>query len=107
VDVTRLVPEPLLKQVVSVLNPRRIILFGSRARGEAGADSDYDLVAVLDDDAGDEMLSSRRSFEARRGIHLPIDILACREGTLNERARAIGSLAHTVLNEGIVVYERS
>jgi len=101
-----LVPAPLLKQMVSVLNPRRIILFGSRARGEAHQDSDYDLVAVLDDEAPDEMLSSRRSYEARRGIGLPIDILPCRESMLRTRARAVGSFAHTVMTEGVVVYER-
>jgi uncharacterized protein len=101
-----LVPERLLNQVVSVLNPRRVILFGSRARGEAREDSDYDLVVVLDDEAPDEMLSSRRSYEARKGIGLPIDILPCRESALQERARAIGSFAHMVLNEGVVVYER-
>jgi predicted nucleotidyltransferase len=101
-----LVPEPLLKQVVSVLNPRRIILFGSRAKGEGRDDSDYDLVAVLDDDAPEEMFSSRRSYEARKGIHLPIDILPCRESTLQKRARAIGSFAHTILTEGVIVYER-
>ena len=101
-----LVPEPLLKQMVSVLNPRRIILFGSRARGEAHEDSDYDLVAVLDDTVPDEMLSSRRSYEARKGIGLPIDILPCREGTLTSRAQAVGSFAHTILTEGVVVYER-
>ena len=102
-----LVPEPLLRQVVSVLHPRRIILFGSRARGAADEESDYDLVVVFDDDVPDEMLSARRSYEARRGIPLPIDILPCREGTLARRARAVGSFAHTVLTEGVVVYERS
>ena len=40
------VPEPLLTQVVSVFGPRRIILFGSRARGDARTDSDFDLVVA-------------------------------------------------------------
>ena len=64
-------------------------------------------MVVVDDTASDDMLSSRRSYEARKGIALPIDILACRESVLNERALAIGSFAHTVLTEGLVVYERT
>ena len=37
---------------------------------------------------------------------MPIDILPCRESTLKTRARAVGSFAHTILTEGVVVYER-
>jgi hypothetical protein len=35
---------------VAYFQPRRVILFGSMARGEAGPDSDNDLLVVLDDD---------------------------------------------------------
>lgn len=101
------VPELLLKQVVSVFGPRRVILFGSRARGDSRTDSDFDLVVVLDDDVPNERLSSKRRYEAHRGFPAPVDIIPCREGALKERARAIGSFAHTVLTEGVVVYERS
>jgi predicted nucleotidyltransferase len=103
--VADMVPEPLLRQVVSVLNPRRIILFGSRARGDTHADSDYDLVVVLDDETPDAEVNWRRRYQARRGFSA--DIVPCREGVLKERARAIGSFAHTVVTEGVVVYERT
>ena len=102
-----LVPESLLSQVVTVFDPRRVILVGSRARGSAREDSDYDLVVVLDDGVPDELLSARRRYEGRRGLAISADIIPCREGVLSERARAIGSFAHTVLTEGVVVYERS
>ncbi len=88
-----LVPESLLSQVVAVFDPRRVILVGSRARGDAREDSDYDLVVVLDDEVPDEMLSARRRYEGRRGLAIPADIIPCREGVLKERAGAIGSFA--------------
>jgi len=100
------IPQTLLNQVVSVFEPRRIILFGSRARGDARTDSDFDLVVVLDDNVPNERLSSQRRYEAHRDFATPVDIIPCREGVLAERGRAIGSLAHTVLTEGVVVYER-
>jgi uncharacterized protein len=100
------VPDQLLKQVVSVFHPRRVILFGSRARGDGHEDSDIDLVVELDDDAPPEMMSAKVIHSAREGYHEPVDILPCRESVLRERARAIGSFAHTILTEGVVVYER-
>jgi len=99
-----LVPEALLKQVVSVLAPRQVILFGSRARGDARSDSDYDLVIVLDDETPDERVTWQRRYQARKGYSA--DIVPCRETALKERARAVGSFAHTVVTEGVVVYER-
>jgi len=100
------VPEPLIRSIVDVYAPRRILLFGSHARGDAGPDSDLDLVAVLDDDVGPEALHRRRCHEARKGYTGSVDIIPCREGVLRERARAIGSFAHTIMREGVVVYER-
>ena len=61
---------------------------------------------VVDDDVPDESLLSRQRYEARKGISLPIDILPYRESTLKERSLAIGSFAHTILNEGVIIYER-
>lgn len=100
-------PETLLRQVVATYAPRRVILFGSHARGEAGPDSDLDLLVVLDDDAPPEALHWRRRHEARRGYAGGVDIIPCRERVLRERARAPGSLAATALREGVTVYERS
>lgn len=100
------VPDQLLSQVVSVFHPRRVILFGSRARGDAREDSDIDLVVELDNDAPPEMMSAKVIHSARAGYREPVDILPCRAGVLKERAQAIGSFAHTVLTEGVVVYER-
>lgn len=100
------VPETLLQSIVEVYAPRRVLLFGSAARGEAGPDSDLDLVVVLDDDVPAEALSWRRRHQARRGYQGAVDIIPCRESVLAERSRAAGSFADTVLREGIVVYER-
>ena len=46
-----LVPPELLDPVVAYFQPRRAILFGSTARGEAGhLSSDIDLLVIVDDD---------------------------------------------------------
>ena len=100
------VPASLLKSIVEVYAPRRVVLFGSRARGDDTADSDIDVVVVLDDNAPAEALSWRLRNAARDGYSGPVDIIPCRESVLAERARALGSFADTVLREGVVVYAR-
>src|SRR5690242_4992404 len=101
-----LVPPELLDPLVAYFQPQRIILIGSVARGEAGPDSDIDLVVVLDDDVMPEKLRARAVAEARAGYHGPVDIILCRASKLKARARAIGSFAHLVLRDGVTVYER-
>jgi len=56
--------DEIVEQIVKVLHPERIILFGSWARGEAGPDSDVDILVVADvaDPKG------FRSVEAREAI---------------------------------------
>jgi predicted nucleotidyltransferase len=51
------VPAELLNAVVAYFRPLRVILFGSAARGDAGPDSDIDLLVLLDDDAPAEKLT--------------------------------------------------
>lgn len=104
---TAVVPEQLLRQIVATYAPRRIILFGSHARGDARPDSDLDLLVVLDNDVPPEALHWRRRAEARRGYDGATDILACRQSDLDDRAEVPGSLAATVLREGLTVYERA
>jgi predicted nucleotidyltransferase len=56
------VPAELLKSVVDYFNPRKVILFGSRARGDARPDSDHDLLVVIDNNFPREKLSWRQSI---------------------------------------------
>ena len=48
-----LVPPDLPDPVMAYFRPRRVIIYGSVARGDATPDSDIDLVVVVDDDAAD------------------------------------------------------
>ena len=48
-----------IKNRLSVLNPARIILFGSYASGTARADSDIDLIVVLDKEGSTGSFSER------------------------------------------------
>ena len=100
------VPRELLDSIVAHFNPRRVILFGSMARGDAGPDSDIDLLVVVDDDTPAEVLSGRSDVKSRAGYHGAADILPCRASVFRTRAQARASLAATVMREGITLYAR-
>ncbi len=100
------VPPELLDGIVAHFHPQRVILFGSAARGEAGRESDLDLLVVVDDDTPPEAFSAKSIYQARSSYHGAVDILPCRASVLASRARAKGSFADIVLREGVTVYER-
>jgi len=100
-------PPELLDRVVRYFNPRRVILFGSRARGEATADSDIDLLVILDDNAPPEHLTLQAGHESRRGYNEPTDVIPVRQSVYERKARIVGTLAYEASLDGISVYERA
>jgi predicted nucleotidyltransferase len=100
--------DPKLREVVGRLieayRPERIYLFGSLARGDADADSDYDLLIVVPDDAPPECRRSRLAYEVLRGTGTPVDALVCTHGWFFARTHLRASLPGTVLREGRLLH---
>src|ERR1035437_7379068 len=71
--------DPVLSEIVrrlsEVYHPLRIYQFGSAARGDAGPDSDYDIMAAVPDDTPADLKRSRRGYRAIRDLGLARDIL--------------------------------
>jgi HEPN domain-containing protein len=99
-----LVPRELLDPVVAYFKPQRVILFGSKARGEAGRDSDIDLMVVVDDDTPAEKFTSRAKYEARKSYRRPADIFPIRAESFEQDRSIIGTLAAEADIDGVVVY---
>ncbi len=101
-----LVPPELLDPVVAYFQPRRVIVFGSVARGDAGPDGDIDLLVILDNDAPRDKLTYRAGMEASQTYHEPADVVPCREDTYQRFSKIVGTLPYAARTEGIIVYER-
>jgi len=101
-----LVPPELLDPVAAYFKPRRVILFGSAARGEAGPDSDIDLLIIVDEDTPPENLTLKAGYESRQSHDTPTDIFPCREQTYRRGCQIAGTLPYAARTEGIVVYQR-
>jgi HEPN domain-containing protein len=98
------VPPELLDPVVEYFRPQRVILFGSKARGEATRDSDIDLLVIVDNDTPPEKFRWRARYEARRSYPHAADIFPMRAETFERNRAIVGTLAAEADTDGIVVY---
>ena len=94
----------IVRRLVAAYMPEQVYLFGSRARGDAGADSDYDVLVVVADDARADRRRSRLAYESLRGTGAAADVLVLTRGAFDARRALRASLPGTVLREGRLVY---
>ena len=94
----------IVRRLVAAYRPMRVYLFGSMARAEAGADSDYDLLLVVPDDAAEPRRGSRLAYEALRGTGAAADVLVCTRTYFEERLHLQASLPATVVREGVLLH---
>ena len=82
----------------------RLIIFGSKVRGEATPESDVDLLAVIHSDnwrLGDEIRGVGHALELEHGVVLSIQVISQNH---YERLRANGTqFFHVLEQEGVVV----
>ena len=100
--------DPALSEVVrrlaEVYHPLRIYLFGSAARGDAGPDSDYDIMVVVPDDTSADLQRSRRGYRAIRDLGVPRDIFVSTARDFQMQLHLKASFPSTVIREGILLY---
>src|SRR5213592_1468620 len=87
---------------------RRIILFGSRALGDARPDSDYDLLVVLRRISPEDKRALRLTlFRAFLGVGVSVEPWVMAEDEFEETKQVIGGLAYPASKEGVLLYENS
>lgn len=95
--------EKLVNAIVSEVNPLKIFLFGSYARGEMGQNSDIDIFILMP-----EGVHRRRTaqflYQKIKGIGKPVDILVATPSDLEKHKDNIGLIYRTILSEGKEVY---
>jgi uncharacterized protein len=100
---SRRVPRDLLDPVVEYFHPRQVILFGSRARGDATRDSDIDLLVIVDNDTPPEKLHWQDGFGAYQSKS-DADIFPMRAEDFERDRAIVNTLAAEADADGIVVY---
>jgi hypothetical protein len=94
----------IVRRLVAAYQPERIYLFGSKARGEEGPDSDYDLLVIVPDDAPAERRDAALAYRALRGTGIGADVIPWPRSRFEARKHVVTSLPATVLREGRLIY---
>ena len=101
------VPAELIARIVDVLRPLQVWLFGSRARGEARADSDWDFMAILPDGAPERDLDTASVWNRLRDLRLRrVEVFTMTREEFETWRHSLGTLAEIVASTGVVVYRQ-
>ncbi len=94
----------MVQRIVEVAAPRKIILFGSAARGEMGPDSDIDLLVVTETDRPRE--TAHRIRERLLGIPpgIPKDVIVVTPDHFERHKDTIGFIFRAAVREGRVLH---
>ena len=102
----------MVKKITEEFDPHSIILFGSRARGDAKKDSDVDIMVVFADSDVElsrykdriDMITQIRTIFYDSPVSK--DILVATQRELERWSKVVGTIQHYVVNEGKIIYER-
>lgn len=97
--------EHVTKTLVERFRPKRIVLFGSHARGDAGPDSDLDLFVEMDT----TLRPPERAIEVSEVFGLrpwPMDIVVYTPEEVHRLRGVRGTLLSIIEKEGKVLYEQ-
>ena len=94
----------VVRRLVETCRPERVYLFGSVARGDAGPDSDCDIMLVVPDDAPPELRRIRAASTALWGTGIASDVLVWTASQFDSRVHLAASLPATVIREGKLLH---
>jgi predicted nucleotidyltransferase len=90
------------RRIVAAAPGARVILFGSHARGEAGPDSDVDLL-VVEPRVTDRFAEIVRLQRLLAPLRLPADVIVVSEDQVEEWGDVQSTMLHDALREGRIV----
>jgi predicted nucleotidyltransferase len=97
--------QEIVNRIVERFHPEQIILFGSQARGDAGPDSDVDLLVVMPVE-GSKREKQLEIRMALHDIHVPKDVIVSTPEEFAWRKEIVGTIERPAARQGRVLYAR-
>ena len=98
--------DDVVRRIAERFSPDKIILFGSRARGDAGPDSDIDLL-VLFSDVADPNKRAAELYASLVDFPRPMDIVVSTSSRFERYRNVVNTVYWPASREGKVLYERA
>ena len=98
--------DQIVEQIVKVLDPEKIILFGSYVHGEAEADSDVDIAVIAETHEPRHKVLGEVSWNLR-DLHLPMDIILYSPERWHYFRQVWSSFPSIIEETGRVIHGRS
>lgn len=95
----------IVRRIVQAVGPDRIIVFGSRARGDARPDSDFDVLVIKESDEP----RYRRSvplYVALADLPVEVEVMVYTPEEVEEWSQVPQAFVTTAVREGTTIYER-
>jgi predicted nucleotidyltransferase len=96
--------QEIARRIVQVARPRKVVLFGSRARGEGRTDSDWDILVIADSKQPRHQRAAPL-YGALSDLRHPVDILVYTPEEVEEWKDVPQAFVTTATREGKVLYE--
>ena len=91
--------------IVSEINPDKIILFGSRARGDYHDDSDYDILVLKRGVTNERKLSGDLKIRFyKEKLLISIDIIVMEHDRFYQLSDVAGFIYKNIIKEGVYIY---
>jgi predicted nucleotidyltransferase len=98
--------DAMVRRIVKRFHPAKIILFGSYAKGNAGPDSDIDLLIIMPV-RGSRHKKAVEIGVALHDIDIPKDVIVVTPEEFEWRKDVIGTIEWPAVREGRVLYAKS
>jgi uncharacterized protein len=92
------------RRIVASVKPRRVLLFGSAARGRMDKNSDFDVLVIMSDPVHRRQ-TAQKIYRNLHGTGVAVDIVVATEKDLEQYGKRPGTILKSALQEGRILYE--
>ena len=96
--------QDVTRRIVETAHPKRIVLFGSAARGAMTRDSDLDMLVIMPGPVHRRQ-TAQKILRQLHGVALPVDIVVVTEEDVKNSEQSGYSIIRPAMKDGRIVYD--
>jgi predicted nucleotidyltransferase len=105
-EISPILRDEVVRRLVDEFHPDAIYLFGSHAWGKPNADSDMDLLVIIEKSGEKPVQRAVRAQRSLRGVKVPVDVLVKTRKEFERYTSVKASLEAQITREGKLLYGR-